>query len=421
MSLVNCNECGKRVSDNATACPNCGCPINIKNEKPRINRCPCCGFEVLEKNAYCINCGTQLEFANKDKSSKVKQSTQKKSGEGIATASLLCGIAGFLLSCIYIGIIPAIIGIILAIIALCTSGTKIRMAIAGMIISFIAIFFFFSYAMIGHDYDRKEDNIAEGRETEIESDAQEESGDIQAETAVIQEPFEIYNGNSVSIVLSEIEQLKNQVVINFLLISNSDKDYSISAHTYSVNGLMAGGHLYGSDVNLPGGKKTKLSIEIGNQWLEKNGIEKIAELDFCFWAYHDNIKDWDTGTVKIKTNLYDESLMYSVSEKEIYGDSNTTIWYAGKEGNDYSFIIRNNSTYNVDFTIDNCSVNDWSYKITDYTYDLHDKPIQANSYNVFTISVDENFIEEYEISEVKNIEFTITLGDKTTEKIKITD
>lgn len=28
MALIKCNECGKEVSDKATACPNCGCPIN---------------------------------------------------------------------------------------------------------------------------------------------------------------------------------------------------------------------------------------------------------------------------------------------------------------------------------------------------------------------------------------------------------
>lgn len=27
MALINCPECGKQVSDQAGACPNCGCPI----------------------------------------------------------------------------------------------------------------------------------------------------------------------------------------------------------------------------------------------------------------------------------------------------------------------------------------------------------------------------------------------------------
>ena len=29
MALINCPECGKKISDKATACPDCGCPINV--------------------------------------------------------------------------------------------------------------------------------------------------------------------------------------------------------------------------------------------------------------------------------------------------------------------------------------------------------------------------------------------------------
>ena len=27
MALIKCPECGKEISDQATACPNCGCPV----------------------------------------------------------------------------------------------------------------------------------------------------------------------------------------------------------------------------------------------------------------------------------------------------------------------------------------------------------------------------------------------------------
>lgn len=32
MALINCPECGKEVSDKASSCPNCGYPINIKED-----------------------------------------------------------------------------------------------------------------------------------------------------------------------------------------------------------------------------------------------------------------------------------------------------------------------------------------------------------------------------------------------------
>jgi len=41
MALIKCNECGKEISDKATNCIHCGCPIeefkkkdNLKNKKP---------------------------------------------------------------------------------------------------------------------------------------------------------------------------------------------------------------------------------------------------------------------------------------------------------------------------------------------------------------------------------------------------
>lgn len=34
MALINCSECGHQVSDKATACPNCGCPIETQLPPP---------------------------------------------------------------------------------------------------------------------------------------------------------------------------------------------------------------------------------------------------------------------------------------------------------------------------------------------------------------------------------------------------
>jgi DNA-directed RNA polymerase subunit RPC12/RpoP len=32
MAMIKCSECGKDISDKAQTCPNCGCPISVKNE-----------------------------------------------------------------------------------------------------------------------------------------------------------------------------------------------------------------------------------------------------------------------------------------------------------------------------------------------------------------------------------------------------
>ena len=37
MALIKCSECGKEISDKASACPNCGCPIKIENAETTNN------------------------------------------------------------------------------------------------------------------------------------------------------------------------------------------------------------------------------------------------------------------------------------------------------------------------------------------------------------------------------------------------
>lgn len=34
MALINCQECGKKISDRAESCPNCGCPILLSEVEP---------------------------------------------------------------------------------------------------------------------------------------------------------------------------------------------------------------------------------------------------------------------------------------------------------------------------------------------------------------------------------------------------
>lgn len=54
MALIKCEECGQMVSDKATACPHCGCPV----KRPLV--CPECGEEISEGDSYCLKCGCPL-------------------------------------------------------------------------------------------------------------------------------------------------------------------------------------------------------------------------------------------------------------------------------------------------------------------------------------------------------------------------
>lgn len=72
MSLIYCKDCGKQISDKATTCPNCGCPVSAvvkdplkwepitkkgktkqlikENKEQGIACCPRCGSTSLSAN-----------------------------------------------------------------------------------------------------------------------------------------------------------------------------------------------------------------------------------------------------------------------------------------------------------------------------------------------------------------------------------
>lgn len=57
MALIFCEECGAQISDRATVCPQCGCPVSKKKT------CPDCGTIVEEEAKVCPECGCPFENA----------------------------------------------------------------------------------------------------------------------------------------------------------------------------------------------------------------------------------------------------------------------------------------------------------------------------------------------------------------------
>lgn len=65
MALIKCDECGKQVSDKASACPHCGAPVEIikcveckKTFNKNLKSCPHCGAPVEKektKNNNIVN------------------------------------------------------------------------------------------------------------------------------------------------------------------------------------------------------------------------------------------------------------------------------------------------------------------------------------------------------------------------------
>lgn len=57
MALMNCPECGKEISDQATFCPNCGTPT----KKGETKFCKYCGEQIDKECVVCPKCGKQIE------------------------------------------------------------------------------------------------------------------------------------------------------------------------------------------------------------------------------------------------------------------------------------------------------------------------------------------------------------------------
>lgn len=57
MALIRCPECNREVSNQATACPNCGMPLNSSQNK---KFCQHCGEQIDKDCVICPKCGKQV-------------------------------------------------------------------------------------------------------------------------------------------------------------------------------------------------------------------------------------------------------------------------------------------------------------------------------------------------------------------------
>ena len=70
MPLINCTECGKQVSTEAKACPNCGHPVAKMhaNLPVRNIKCPYCHKEAASNLDICPHCHMPIAQSSLDTS-----------------------------------------------------------------------------------------------------------------------------------------------------------------------------------------------------------------------------------------------------------------------------------------------------------------------------------------------------------------
>lgn len=128
------------------------------------------------------------------------------------------------------------------------------------------------------------------------------------------------------------------------------------------------------------------------------------------------MKEWESEKVSFSTNKDNKKGYYSPGKKKVYSDKNIIVNHLKTKGDTYTFCIENNTDLERRWTVENCSVNGWSYDLGSSKLDLHSNPILNGCYAIFELTVDKSFKKENSISKVKEIEFNIefegTFDDK---------
>ena len=88
MALIKCKDCGHDVSDKASACPNCGCPIE------KVPVCGECGQQIPDGVEACPNCGCPTKRIKTVNQEEVEKHKKKNGWIWALAIMLLCLIGG---------------------------------------------------------------------------------------------------------------------------------------------------------------------------------------------------------------------------------------------------------------------------------------------------------------------------------------
>ena len=157
-----CKKCGKELNENFQVCPYCGSPIQQDVNIQQNASYNYGNQQMPQSGSYSY--GNQANYA---------QQPKKKNTIGIL--SLILGIAGLLLSCVIVGIVPAIAAVVLGIIGIVKNNGK-GQSIAGIVCGIIGILIFLFALIISGTTDTG--SVADAqKQTEAAEKQQKESSD----------------------------------------------------------------------------------------------------------------------------------------------------------------------------------------------------------------------------------------------------
>lgn len=236
------------------------------------------------------------------------------------------------------------------------------------------------------------------------NNANKEDAAIDSESSETITETLLYEGNDVKIYA---KSLKSNV-LKLYIENNSNLNLGFNAHSFAVNGIMTKESIYYMDCDVSANAKAYTELEIKNMFLSQHGIKNIERIDILFWAYDNDkyFKEFETPVITVKTSAY-KGDSKKISGLEIYNDNNIAVDFINRSNNNFTFCLTNKSNNYFDFSVSNINVN--NYTVTKTDYDLYDEQVLNNCQFIFTIKVDESFLELNQIEEIFDISFSFEI------------
>lgn len=333
----------------------------------------------------------------------------KQSAFGIA--SLVIGIISLVFSCFGFGFL-GVLGFVFAIVAFMQKDRAKGTAIAGLITSIIA--FLISFFMVVIGVSLLSDDGGNNKKSIV--DENEKASEDANITDFSLDELEIYNKKGI-VIKATGNKSDGEPKIGFYVENNSKNDINVSVAGMAVNNICCEDNLTYEEIM--NDSKSNFTVDIDGDWADDNNITSIKKIDILFDITSDN-EDFETYSIEktIKTNN-DDGKYQKATGDSIYSDKNIDVTFLESDDSDFKFAIYSKYKKYIDYRIDNCSVNGYSYDLTDSDSPVYDESLFPGTYSVFEISVEDNFCEDNSIKNIEKIEFKIS-GDSETTTTRLT-
>jgi len=268
----------------------------------------------------------------------------------------------------------------------------------------------------------KEESVVETAEEQIPEEKEETVAEeeIKQEEAPVQEvSFESFtpiDNEECSVTIKELDpdNIWGYTIKTVLENKSSEKTYMFSVTAASVNGVDAD-PFFAAEV--APGKKSNEEITLTATSLKENGITEFTDIEIVYRVYDSN--DWMADSVAEETfHIYpygeDKATIFTreiqSSDQVLVDNENVTVLITDKVddpiwGYTLNMFIVNKTDTEIMISVDEASVNGFMAD------PFFAKSVQPGKSAFTSMSWSDTTLEENEITEIENIEFTLRVYD----------